>query len=164
MRVKPKQSRLKELFIYDPDSGEFTRKHAHNRWKSGGKVGFLNTSGYIEAGVDNAYYQISHLAWIYVHGDADFLEIDHINGIKTDNRISNLRPSNRAMNCQNIRKPQSNSKSGYLGVSFHKSSNKWVAQISFSGKKIHIGCFDSPEKASEAYINKKREIHQGCTL
>jgi hypothetical protein len=157
------QNRLKELIDYDSESGVFTRKTSYNRYKKGEKIGFKNTGGYIEAGVDKKYYGLHRLAWLYVHGVLPEI-IDHINGDKTDNRIINLRSANRKINSENLVKPRKDNASGYLGVNFHKASKKWVAQISVNKKKKHLGCFDSPEKARDVYLLAKRNLHEGCTI
>jgi hypothetical protein len=92
-------------------------------------------------------------------------EIDHINGNKADNRICNLRDVDRSTNQQNAKKAQSNNKSaGLLGVSLHKSRNKFRAQITYDKKRHHIGYFDTAELAYAAYLSEKRRRHAGCTI
>lgn len=75
---------------------------------------------------------------------------DHKNGTTLDNRRHNLRPATTTENQQNSRKPVTNT-SGYKGVSFHKASGKWVAQIMVDGKKKHLGLFATPQLAYAAY-------------
>lgn len=157
------QERLKELFNYDPETGLFTRKTAHNRWQVGSVIGYKNTDGYVEAGVDKQYFGVHRLAFLFVHGYLPE-EIDHINGDKADNRIANLRTANRSINAQNKRKAPEGSRSGVLGVTWHKASQRWVAQISLSGKKTHLGCFHEVGDAAVAYLEAKRKIHEGCTI
>lgn len=158
------KARLHELFEYDHLTGIFTRKTAFNRWKVGDMVGYVNTDGYIEAGVDGEYYGAHRLAWIYVNGDDPVDEIDHINGIRDDNRIANLRAATKAINAQNKRIARADSESGILGVCWHKASNKWIAQIQVSGKKRHLGIFSNKFEAHEAYLTAKRALHAGNTL
>jgi hypothetical protein len=88
--------------------------------------------------------------------------VDHINCITSDNRFSNLRDVDKATNCQNLKKPLANNKSGFLGVS--PRAGKWAATISLGGKRTHIGTFNCPKEAYAAYVQKKRELHKGCTL
>lgn len=159
------QEIVKSLFDYSTETGDLIRKTSFNRWKSGQAIGFKNTSGYLEAGVNKKTYQVSHLVWCYFNGPVPIgREIDHINGKKLDNRIENLRVADRAMNNQNKRISRNDSALKVLGVSWHKASKSFVAQISKSGVKFHLGCFKSIDEASEAYIQAKRNLHQGCTI
>ena len=77
--------------------------------------------------------------------------IDHIDGIKTNNHISNLRNVTNQENQWNRTKAK--------GYCFDKVSGKYKAQIRLNRKQINIGCYDTPEEAHQAYLNKKAEIH-----
>lgn len=77
-------------------------------------------------------------------------DVDHINGNKLDNRKENLRVASHAENCQNSKVSKRNS-SGYKGVSYWKSHQKFVAQIMHFGKREFLGYFDTPEEAARAY-------------
>jgi hypothetical protein len=87
--------------------------------------------------------------------------IDHINGDRSDNRLSNLREANQRINNQN-RHTKTKALSGFAGV--RKQRNKWVATITDRRKQIRIGTFETPEIAHQAYIEKKRQIHEGATI
>ena len=76
--------------------------------------------------------------------------VDHINHNTLDNRKNNLRICNRKENAQNMKKPSSN-KSGYKGVSWFKTRNKWRVAIVFNGKQIHAGYFENILDAAKAY-------------
>lgn len=158
------QDRLKEIFHYNQDTGEFTRITSHNRWKAGDIAGYVNSDGYLEAGIDKRYYGLHRLAWLYITGELPRAEIDHINGIKSDNRFCNLRQVSKAMNSQNLRSARKDNKCGMLGVNWHNAAKAWVAQISISGKKKHLGIFLTAEEAHQAYLSAKRKIHEGCTI
>lgn len=84
-------------------------------------------------------------------------EIDHINGIRSDNRVSNLREVSRSENSRNRRK-LANTSSTYVGVSWCRANKKWHAQITVNGRVLHLGYFDSPEEASAKYQSKKKEV------
>jgi hypothetical protein len=75
--------------------------------------------------------------------------VDHINNIRLDNRLKNLRWASCNENQKN-RILNKNSTSQIKGVYFIQKSNKWRAQIMFNGKSIHLGCFSKIEDAKEA--------------
>jgi hypothetical protein len=84
--------------------------------------------------------------------------IDHINGVSSDNRICNLREATISENGQN-RKRGKNNTSGFTGVSWHKSKNKWCSQIRVNGDLIALGSFDTPQEANDAYLLAKSKLH-----
>ena len=85
-------------------------------------------------------------------------DIDHINVARGDNRFSNLREATRSENLRN-RGAQKNNTSGFKGVSWQKSSRKWDARINIHGKVVHLGYFDDPEDAYQAYCQAAKELH-----
>lgn len=86
------------------------------------------------------------------------MEVDHIDGNGLNNQRSNLRICTRTQNRQNVG-AMKNNKSGYKGVSLHKATNKWLAQIRVDGKHHHLGLFTNPEEASKAYIQACKKYH-----
>ena len=93
------------------------------------------------------------------HGIFDeSLLIDHIDNNPLNNRIENLRLCNLSENARNANKRVDNS-SGYKGVSWHKQSSKWVAQITVNGKRKHLGFFKDKEEAHEAYCEASKAIY-----
>jgi len=84
-------------------------------------------------------------------------DIDHIDGDRSNNKLSNLRIVTRAENMQNQRKAKGNSRIGLLGVSANKG--RWMARIKRNGVMRHIGTFDTPQQAHAAYIAEKRVFH-----
>ena len=150
-KVLPTQIELKELFNYCPDSGVFTRlKSVSINTKNGDIAGNINMQGYRRISINRINYLSHRLAWLYTHGAWPESMIDHINGIKDDNRISNLREATRSQNYMNV-SMQKNNTSGYKGVSFDKRHGKWQAVCGLNGKIKHIGYFDTAELASLAY-------------
>ena len=155
--------RLRELLDYDQETGVFTRKvKLCNRVKVGDVAGYLNRKGYICIRVDGRTHKAHRLAWLYVHGVWPQSGIDHINGIKDDNRIINLREATHSDNQQNLRKPHADNKIGLLGVS--RSQGKFKAQINVDGKVRTIGRFHIPEAANAAYLEAKRRLHPFGTI
>jgi hypothetical protein len=111
-------------------------------------------------------YQLAHrLAWMMVTGSEPNDDIDHVNGIRSDNRFANLRTATRGENMQNERAARSSNKSsGLLGVSWSKAAGKWAAGIKLNGKKRHLGLFTDQQAAHEAYLVAKRDLHPFCTI
>lgn len=84
--------------------------------------------------------------------------VDHINRNRLDNRRENLRLCTYSQNSMNRSKPSHNT-SGFKGVSQYKGQEKWSAQIGHMGRLIHLGYFDTPELASEAYKRAATVLH-----
>jgi hypothetical protein len=150
---------IKQNLSYCDITGHFTWLISGQKRKFGKRAGSLNNrTGYRQIKIDGKMYQEHRLVWWYVHGYFPLNSIDHINGIRSDNRISNLREATSAENCQNRGKYKSNS-SGLVGVSFFKPTGKWKAQIQKDGNKIHLGYHNTQEQAYEAYLKVKAELH-----
>lgn len=157
--------RLRAIMNYDLTTGVFTwlcRKGGTAC--KGATAGTIEINGYLRIGIDRHIYRAHRLAWLYVHGVWPTGEIDHIDGDKANNRIENLRDVSRMTNQQNMRGPHKRGNSGFLGVSRHASTGKWRARICINGKNKSLGLYASKEDASSAYINAKRNFHQGSTL
>ena len=86
--------------------------------------------------------------------------VDHINNNQTDNNVKNLRFATNQENQFNQSMSRKNT-SGIKGVCYHKRDKRWRAQITFNGKKLHIGRFITIEEAIEARIKKAKELFGG---
>lgn len=153
------QERLHELLAYDPDTGIFTWRKPCSRFsqiKASDPAGSVHSRGYVHIKVEGRAYKAHRLAWLYVYGRWPDPALDHINRIKTDNRIVNLREADQLGNMQNKGIYQNN-KAGYVGVS-RIPSGRYVAQLQIAKKNHHLGVFDTPELASEAYQRAKSQI------
>ena len=147
------QEKLKSLLHYDQVVGIFT-------WPKTGKIaGNENGHGYWRIGVNNGRYMAHRLAWLYVYGEWPTGQIDHINGIKTDNSIKNLRCVSNAENGQNINKPRNRNVSGLLGACYDKRHDVYTARIMIRGKQINLGTFRTAEEAHSAYLKAKNDLH-----
>ncbi|MDD3965317.1 MAG: HNH endonuclease signature motif containing protein [Candidatus Moranbacteria bacterium] len=166
--VKPKltQQRLKELLHYDPETGHFTRVFASsNTVKVGDKAGSLDDLGYIRINVGGFRLRAHQLAVLYQTGSLPLLDVDHIDGDRSNNRWDNLREVSRSVNLQNRREENPlNHTSGFLGVSWSKVAKKWWVHLRVDGKGRHVGLFTSVDEARAAYLKAKRELHEGCTI
>lgn len=150
---------LKNHLNYCEVSGVFTRAETVNgKYKKGDVAGALKLNGYIAISIKGKKYHAHRLAWLYVHGHFPSDCIDHVNMNKSDNRIINLRLATKSQNMNNKGK-RSNNKSGFKGVCWDKCQCKWKASTRFGGKNKHLGYFDSPLQASEAYNKFAIENH-----
>ena len=160
------QERLKELFNYQ--DGQLIRKtnRASNgdgkRWKVGTALGWNTPYGYIEASVDYKRYKLHRLIWLWHKGELPKLDIDHIDGNPSNNRIENLREATPSQNMQNQRKPRKTNKLGYQGV--YQVKNRFRTSLTINGKVKNIGYFDTPEEAHQAYLLEKRKLHEFSTI
>lgn len=150
--------RLRELVLYDAATGVFINRITRGRGAIAGSVaGWKHCAGYLSIRIDGRAYLCHRLAWLYVRGVWPIDQIDHINGIRTDNRIANLRECSNAENCQNMRPHRDGA--GLLGASWEKRCGKWQSGIGIGGKRVHLGYYATREEAHAAYLQAKQERH-----
>ena len=149
---------------YDPVSGEITWiKSTSNAVKIGSMSGkSVNSDGYRLICFFGVFYKVHRLAWFLTFEKWPD-QIDHINGIRHDNRLENLSSVTGQINTHNQKKAHSNSSTGVLGV-VPKLNGKFSAEIRLNGKKIHIGTFSTVEEASLAYKEAKNKLHPGAIV
>lgn len=150
--------RLRELLSYDPDVGVFIRRTCSGGCLPGSIAGTDDKEGYLLISVDGRRYKSHRLAWLYVYGAFPLKELDHINQIKDDNRIANLREVTTSENQQN-KSIQSNNTSGFRGVGWNKEKSRWVARIAVNLKRKHLGFFKNLEDAINAYRAAAAVLH-----
>lgn len=146
------QSRLKELFDYNHETGELIRTTTPmHLFKKGTIAGRRPNEKrrYLDITIDGKQYVLHRVIWLYVYGEWPEKDIDHINRKRFDNRIENLRLADRYQNMQNL-SIQPNNTTGFKGVT--KFGDKWRARISVNKIRFSLGLFDSAERASAAYV------------
>lgn len=146
---------IRTRFTLDESSGQI--------YRDGKPVGYKTTAGYIRFAICRRRYFAHRVVWFMTHGEWPSHEVDHINGIRTDNRPENLRNVTRLMNSQNVGAAHvTNSTTGLLGTHYHASNGKnFRAQIWVNGKNRHIGYFETAMQAHQAYLEAKAALHPG---
>jgi len=160
------QASLKEILSYDVTSGLFFwLKNMTSLVRAGDLAGHSPEDGYITIMIKKKPYKAHRLAWLYVYGEWPNGEIDHINHVRNDNRLDNLRGVSSLANSRNVSKFKNNT-SGLCGVSWSKCSSKWHPQIMVEGKRIHLGfflCFFEAACARKSAENKYGfHVNHGC--
>jgi hypothetical protein len=152
------QEELKSIFEYDPMSGIVRWREGRSNMVKGSIAGCIHGSGYKVVTINSKTYKLHRVIWVMLFGQIpNKFFIDHINGKKFDNRLENLRLATNHQNQQNRPAPKNNS-SGFRGVTWHKSVDKWMARISHNGKRTTIGFFDTAEDAYEAYKTEAKKL------
>ena len=159
--------RLKELFSYDPDTGDFIWLKRENPRATqitiGSKAGHINPDGYVRIYIGRNSHKAHRLAWMYMYGSAPKI-IDHINGDRADNRIVNLRLATKSLNNQN--KGVSRSKKiKFVGI-FGTKKGDFMARIkvTLAGRPInlYLGTYPTEDEAYKVYIAAKDMMHPGA--
>lgn len=149
---------LRNTVEYNPDNGLLVWLKGYGPRRAGEVCGTLSSSGYLRIYLNCRLFAAHRVAWLLHYGVEPEGIIDHINGDKVDNRISNLRLANYSQNSMNSRISKLNT-SGCKGVSWKKESNKWVAVAKLNGKKIHLGYFINFDDAKKAYCDFAMKHH-----
>lgn len=154
--------RLYQVLDYNKETGEFLWKHRDtHKEKLGKRAEIKTTHGYLQVTIDNSVYYAHRLAFLYVNNVWPKV-IDHINGIKTDNRIINLRSVSQKTNIENVKNARRHNSNKMLGV--YASKDKFQSKISVNGVCIYLGRFQTKEDAHQAFLQAKRKFHDGCTI
>jgi hypothetical protein len=142
-------SELQRRFDYR-DDGVLVRKVRASNQPAGTVAGSIANTGYVMISIDRRDYLAHRLVWLHFRGEWPDGDLDHINGIKHDNRIENLRLATKMQNMANIGRFSSNT-SGAKGVHWLASKRKWQARIRIDGRRVHLGYFDTLTAAAKAY-------------
>jgi Demerecviridae HNH endonuclease len=150
---------LYRLLSYDAAAGRFDWKIGGGRRILGRQPGYVGSDGYRYVRAAGQRIAAHRLAWLFAHGSMPTEEIDHINGIRLDNRITNLRTCVRSENARNKR-IQSNNVSGFPGVCYvSERGGKWRAYVVLNRRMRWLGRFDSYEAAVAARVEGEKKYY-----
>ena len=154
----PPLDQLQRLF--EVRDGLLIRKTGQGGVKPGTVAGTpILGGGHISVKINNKRYLAHRVMWALCKGeDPAPYQIDHINGIRTDNRIENLRKVTNQQNGMHRCQAQRNSRSGIIGVYPHKATGKWATSITHNGETIFLGLHKTKEAALSARIAKEQEL------
>lgn len=157
---------LLAVLDYDRANGQFRWKMSmRGPAKAGDIAGHRRADGYCLIKIKQRGYFVHRLVWLVEHGSMPEMEIDHIDGDPSNNRIENLRDVPHQVNAQNVRVARSSNRSSRLiGAHWCRTWKRWKSAINAGGKLQHIGWFDTEQQAHEAYVAAKRALHPGCTI
>lgn len=152
------QVELKELFHYDPITGEFLRvglvnPHTKKIIKCNRKIN-TQSRGYFQVGIGDKVHPVHRVIWVWMTGELPN-EIDHIDGDRSNNKWSNLRDASRKENCKNLGVGTKNT-SGVIGVTRTKGTDRYVAFITVNGERIYLGSYGSLEEAGTVRKNYEK--------
>ncbi|MEL6859316.1 MAG: HNH endonuclease signature motif containing protein [Pseudomonadota bacterium] len=161
---------VRELLKYDPETGSFEWRHRDLKWfksvraqrawngQFAGKKAAtaVHSAGYNVCTLMNKVYYAHRLAFAHHHGYWPSKCIDHINGDRKDNRISNLRDVSHSLNMKNSKLPDNNT-SGYPGVYWSSQNKHWIANIWIEGKFNYLGQHKTKEAAIAARKTAEEE-------
>ena len=143
------QELVMSLFTYNSETGYLNRKNTSGGRLAGERVGYVELNGYRRLRIKGRQYAEHRIIWLLTFGNLPNVQIDHINRVRNDNRIINLRLANASQNQQNIRIKRNNT-TGICGVSYHKQAKKFTSSIVVDGKQIFLGLFKDIECAALA--------------
>lgn len=149
------------LFEYDPDSGDLIRKVTRSSNAKKGDVVRYKNHGYYRVNVEGKLLAVHRIAWCLYYGDWPKGPIDHINRVRTDNRIVNLREVTTQENSVNTGLSCVNS-SGFVGVCWHKQRRKWRAYVNEDGRQKSLGLFTCKLEAAkhrENYLEENLHVY-----
>jgi hypothetical protein len=137
---------------YNPESGLFVWRDGKRK---GQQAGSVNSHGYLYLKINKKIYKCHRIAFLLTYGKWPEL-VDHINGIRSDNRISNLREASSSQNRMNAKTRRDNT-SGHPGVKWHSELQKWRAEIKKGGRIITLGMFEEKTDAVAARQKAQQE-------
>ena len=141
---------------YEPNTGRFIRA------STGRETGTKTCYGYIQVNVAKRIVRANRLAVLLQTGEWPVGVVDHINGVRDDNRWANLRDVSHAINAQNVKSASRRNKLGALGV--HQDRGKFKVVMTAYGRHHFVGRFSTLDEAKQAHAQAKQRLHAGAVM
>ena len=150
---------VRSILDYDPATGALSWKHSPGRNNPyvGKPITSVSNRGYSRLGICGHRYLSHRIIWLLMTGTWPSDEIDHISGVRNDNRWVNLRGATHVENGRNSKISTTNT-SGSKGVHWDIRNNKWQARILLNGKRKNLGRFTDIKAATAVYENAAAEF------
>lgn len=129
--------------------GDAVRCQQFNTRRAGKEALASVAHGYKRGSLFGNFVFAHRVVWKMAYGEDPEGQIDHINGVRSDNRLENLRVVDDAANRKNASRPRDNT-SGHIGVRWHKAAGKWAAEITVKRVRYFLGVFDNLSEAVSA--------------
>lgn len=149
------------LFTYDTVTGQLRWKVRRGPLAPGDLAGSDNGLGYIRINFNGKLRLRSHLVWLIHTGKWPSLQLDHIDGESSNDRIENLREVTGIQNLRNQERPRSTNTTGFRGVHRNQEGKPYRANLCIGRKQIFLGNFDSAEEAHEVYKAARLRLYKG---
>ena len=146
---------VRQAFAVNEETGQLINKINRRKARAGEIAGTQRPDGYSQVCIDKTILLVHRVVFALAHGYWSDLEIDHINGDKSDNRAANLREATKSQNGANKRL----CRDGLKGASWCKRAKKWRTTLRKDGKQFHIGLFETAEEAHAAYMAAATRHH-----
>lgn len=143
-----------QLLEYNPVTGIFLWLTPTGNSTIGSVAGCIKPDGYIRIQIRGRLYYAHRLAWLVFYGDWPASIVDHIDGNRGNNSISNLRNASLTENNRNRKRASTKCKKGVK-----KNGNRWQARIRAGEKQVHLGTFKTEDEAHDAYCIAAKKLH-----
>ena len=147
------------MFDYDAQTGHLIHRQNQGRAKRGERAGTLKPTGYRVISVQRRFFQSARVVWLHQYGSWPTHQVDHINHVRDDDRLENLRDVTPQQNLHNLSARRKNNSSGVQGVHWNTREGKWYAVIYAAGKGIFLGSYVLFEDAVLARVEGKKKYH-----
>lgn len=154
------QELAREYLRYEPETGHlYWIKKSSDKTVVGKRAGWQRSkNGYRQVGLMGQIIYEHRLIWMMVNGKLPDSQVDHVNGVKDDNRYENLRHADSSQNVANIGAKRDNT-SGAKNVHWCNRTSKWIAKVKLYGKTHYGGAFDQYEDAVRASAVARQKVH-----